>query len=484
MRGLKRLAALLLALCLLAAMLSTTAFAESQQDGIAAEKAKAIAALTAPKNPNQMPLNAGSLARSRSSNYTILRNHINNSGVLADDGYVRIIDWTTADDGSEYYFSAINEPSGIKFQYLSLHPFSVDCGVLLEFVLTSTSVYVSAVADVAVYDSSQVLDEVTQTVSVNIGTYTTETLLPFNNSSNYITSGNFSDIMNGAMLMLCQYWDMYCYENLGFGLSALGFDNFSCSHFYDSDCDTVCNWCGETRTTAYSHSYTSDCDAACDNCRTIRTPVSNHAFNGSTACSHCYATFSDVSTTSWQIDHVIYVYDKGLMAGKGSNENGDVRFDPNSPITREEFVQVLYNAEGKPSVESEKLFPDVASNGWYKNAVLWAYENNIASGMGNGNFGVGKNISRQDLALMLYKYASLKGYSLDATEGMIYQFADGGSVAVYASVATDWAVTKGILSGKGNAGDPISSFHLDPAGTATRAECAAMLRNFMTKFGS
>ena len=172
------------------------------------------------------------------------------------------------------------------------------------------------------------------------------------------------------------------------------------------------------------------------------------------------------------------------MAGIGTDNYGRVTFLPDSAITREQFVQVLYNAEGKPPVSSEKQFPDVAEGTWYEYAVLWAYENNIASGMGNGDFGIGKNITRQDLALMLYKYASQKGYSLDATNGKIYQYADGDIVSDYAKTAMDWAVTNGILSGKGTAGEPLSTFRLDPAGTATRAECAAMLRNFMTVFVS
>ena len=191
--------------------------------------------------------------------------------------------------------------------------------------------------------------------------------------------------------------------------------------------------------------------------------------------------FADISNTAWQLTHAIYACQKGLMAGKGTDAQGRIKFDPNSPISRQEFVQVLYNAEGKPAVTIENPFPDV-KNDWYKNAVLWANQAGIASGMGNGSFGVGLNISRQDLAMMLYKYAAMRGCSLDAEEGKIDQFADGSKVSGYAKTAMNWAVTKGILSGKGEAGKPLSTFRLDPAGTATRAECAAMLRNFMTAF--
>ena len=191
--------------------------------------------------------------------------------------------------------------------------------------------------------------------------------------------------------------------------------------------------------------------------------------------------FADVPNNGWQMPFAVYACQKGLMAGKGTDIYGRVKFDPNSPITREEFVQVLYNAEGKPAFENDRQFPDV-KNAWYKNAVLWANSRNIANGMGNGNFGIGMNITRQDLALMLYKYAALKGVDLTAEAGYIDQFADGSKVSGYAATAMNWAVKNGILSGKGEADKPLSTFRLDPAGTATRAECAAMLKNFMSAF--
>ncbi len=193
------------------------------------------------------------------------------------------------------------------------------------------------------------------------------------------------------------------------------------------------------------------------------------------------ADFADVSKTSWQIKSVNYAYVRGLMAGKGTdNVSGLVRFDPNSPISREEFVQVLYNAEGKPSVSLVNEFLDV-QNTWYTKAVLWAKSKDIANGTPDGNFGVGKNITRQDLAMMLYKYAKMKGCDLSLNAGAINRFADGNKVSGYAKNAMDWAVTQGVLSGKGTTGSTV--FYLDPAGTATRAECAAMLKNFMTNFG-
>ena len=205
-------------------------------------------------------------------------------------------------------------------------------------------------------------------------------------------------------------------------------------------------------------------------------------------CDQCFfldntqSHFTDVLTNNWQFTYAKYAVDNGLMAGVGKDAYDRVTFNPDRSISREEFVQVLYNAEDKPTVTIDNIFPDVADGGWYKNAVLWAKENNIANGIAGGSFGIGRNITRQDLALMLYKYASLKGYDLTATEGKIYQYADGSQVSTYAKEAMNWAVTNGILNGKGTSGNPLSTFRLDPAGTATRAECAAMLKNFISAF--
>ena len=199
--------------------------------------------------------------------------------------------------------------------------------------------------------------------------------------------------------------------------------------------------------------------------------------------THTGIAFADIRSDSWQFTSANYAVARNLMAGKGTDRDGKIKFDPNSPISREEFVQVLYNAEGKPSVSIANIFPDVAANGWYKNAVLWANSKNIANGMGNGNFGIGKSITRQDLALMLYKYATIKNLDMTAPTGEINKYADGSKVSGYAQTAMNWAVKNGVLSGKGEAGKPLSTFRLDPTGTATRAECAAMLKNFMTAFG-
>ena len=184
--------------------------------------------------------------------------------------------------------------------------------------------------------------------------------------------------------------------------------------------------------------------------------------------------FTDIRNSQWWVNAVQYSYDNNIMSGKGN------RFEPAVALKREEFAQVLYNHSGKPDVSIENKFPDVKDT-WYKKAVLWTNENNIANGYKTGEFGISDNITRQDLALMLYKYAVLKGYDLTATDGLIQQYADSAKVSNYAQNAMNWAITQGIMSGKGNKGEDISTFKLDPTGTATRAECASMMMKLLEK---
>ena len=184
--------------------------------------------------------------------------------------------------------------------------------------------------------------------------------------------------------------------------------------------------------------------------------------------------FRDVKSTDWWYSAVQYAYANGLMTGKSADT-----FDPAGKLTRDQFVQVLYSHSGKPNTTAANKFPDVKEDGWYRNAVLWANEKGVVAGNGDGTFGVGKDISREALALMLYKYAGLNNYNLNSDQGVIEQFADGAKVSTWAQEALDWAVTQGIMSGKGTGGD-LSTYKLDPQGSATRAECAAMMRMLLT----
>lgn len=184
--------------------------------------------------------------------------------------------------------------------------------------------------------------------------------------------------------------------------------------------------------------------------------------------------FDDVKEGAWYVDAVQYVYDKGIMVGMGN------LFQPNGAVTREQFVQVLYNNIGKPSVEGiENKFSDVKES-WYTDAVLWASTAGIVSGYPNGKYGVGDNITREQMALMLYRYADLNNYDLTVNEDIHKQYPDGETVSDWAESAVDWAITQGIISGKGTGSD-VSKLKIDPQGAATRAECASMMMKLLTK---
>lgn len=186
--------------------------------------------------------------------------------------------------------------------------------------------------------------------------------------------------------------------------------------------------------------------------------------------------FTDVKAGSWYVDFVQFVFDRGIMSGKSKTEFGTTAY-----LTRAELATVIYNMEGKPQTGYESCFTDVLKGKWYSQPVCWLVENNIASGYGNGKFGVGDNITREQMAQMLYAYAGMKGYNTGYTEGVVEQYADSKKVSGWAKTAMNWAVSNGVMSGKGS-GDDLSQYKLDPAGYTTRAECAAMLKNLLQAY--
>ncbi len=118
----------------------------------------------------------------------------------------------------------------------------------------------------------------------------------------------------------------------------------------------------------------------------------------------------DVPEDSWKYEPAYYVYQKAVMKGKGTDEDGYVIFAPDDILKREEVAQVLYNMEVPEGVTYFPIFEDVADGNWYSNAVVWAAEQDIVKGYGEGMFGLGDDITREQLAVMLYNYAEYKGY--------------------------------------------------------------------------
>ena len=136
-----------------------------------------------------------------------------------------------------------------------------------------------------------------------------------------------------------------------------------------------------------------------------------------------------------------------------------------APLARAQLTQILYNKEGKPTVDGMGSFTDV-KGAWYSDAVIWATERNIVSGYGNGLFGPNDNITREQLAVMLWRYAGKPIASTNLT------FSDTDQISDFAQSAIRWAVENKILNGKG-------SNILAPKSFATRAEVAQMLKNYL-----
>ena len=174
--------------------------------------------------------------------------------------------------------------------------------------------------------------------------------------------------------------------------------------------------------------------------------------------------FTDVKPGDWFYSAVEFVYSRGMMAGTSATA-----FAPRTPTSRAMVVTILYRLDGSPQA-GEAGFPDVAGNQWYTKAVAWASQNGIVKGYGDGRFGPQDNITREQMAAILHRYAQYKGLDLSAS-GDLSGFTDAGKVSGYAVEEMSWAVGAGLITGKdGN--------RLDPQGQASRSEAAAILMRF------
>lgn len=177
--------------------------------------------------------------------------------------------------------------------------------------------------------------------------------------------------------------------------------------------------------------------------------------------------FTDVNTSAWYHEAVDYVLVNGLMSGYG---NG--LFGPEDNLSRAQLCQIIYNLEGQPAATGGSTFTDVADGAWYADAVTWAAENGIVGGYGGGLFGPEDNITREQLAAILYRYAQVKGYDVSVGEDTnILSYADALDVSEWAIPAMQWACGSGVIEG-------VTEATLVPGGTATRAQVATMLIRF------
>ena len=176
--------------------------------------------------------------------------------------------------------------------------------------------------------------------------------------------------------------------------------------------------------------------------------------------------FSDVAADAWYTDAVAYVRDNGLMGG-----TSDTTFEPEGTMTRSMLSATLYRLAGSPAVTGEDAFSDTEEGVWYTDAVLWASQQGLVGGYGNGLFGTNDPVTREQIAVLLWRYAGSPAAEAGA------DFADEGTISDYAAQAVDWARASGVVSGaEGN--------RFLPQSNATRAQVAAILRNYLTMAAS
>ena len=179
--------------------------------------------------------------------------------------------------------------------------------------------------------------------------------------------------------------------------------------------------------------------------------------------------FTDISEKDWFYGDVMFVYENGLMLGTSKT-----LFSPHETAMRGMMATILWRMEGSPVPKGKNSFTDVEAGKWYADAITWTAENGIFAGYGKDKFGPDDPITREQLAAIFYRYADYKGYDL-TVKGDLDKFKDADKITDYAKTAMQWAVGSGLVKGK-------SGNLLDPQGTATRAEIAAMLHRFIEKY--
>jgi len=179
--------------------------------------------------------------------------------------------------------------------------------------------------------------------------------------------------------------------------------------------------------------------------------------------------FTDISEKDWFYGDVMFVYENGLMLGTSKT-----LFSPHGTTMRGMMATILWRMEGSPVPKGKNSFTDVEAGKWYADAITWTTENGIFAGYGKDKFCPDDPITREQLAAIFYRYADYKGYDL-TVKGDLDKFKDADKITDYAKTAMQWAVGSGLVKGK-------SGNLLDPQGTATRAEIAAMLHRFIEKY--
>ena len=178
--------------------------------------------------------------------------------------------------------------------------------------------------------------------------------------------------------------------------------------------------------------------------------------------------FADVPSGSWYYDDIAYVYDAGLMNGLTATT-----FGPNLSTTRGMIVTILWRMENEPAAKHGCPFADVRRGSYYEQAIAWAAENGIVTGFDASTFAPDQAITREQLAAILFRFAAYRGLDAVTLRENLSGFRDRAAISAYAVPALNWVVGEGLMQGTGD--------QLEPTGSATRAQVAAMLRRFIQR---
>jgi hypothetical protein len=176
--------------------------------------------------------------------------------------------------------------------------------------------------------------------------------------------------------------------------------------------------------------------------------------------------FNDVRPGQWFYDAVSFVDGEGIMTGTTATT-----FEPNARLSRAMVATILYRLAGSPAVTFESIFTDVGAGQWYSLPIVWAYQNDIVRGIGEGLFAPTNDITREQFAAMLHRFAEFRGDDMSVGE-VATAFPDIGQVSYWAAESMRWANYNGLITG-------TPEGLLNPLGTTTRAEAATILMRFM-----
>ena len=178
--------------------------------------------------------------------------------------------------------------------------------------------------------------------------------------------------------------------------------------------------------------------------------------------------YQDVQQSDWYYSAVSFAYYNGLMNGVA-----DTLFDPNGTMTRAMLVTVLWRLDGG-SADGTSPYTDVPEGTWYTDGVIWATENGIVNGVGNGKFDPNGTVTREQIATILYRYAAYRGVDV-SDRASLDLFTDAGAVSDYARAPMQWAVQTKLISGRLD----HKQLYLAPQSGGTRAEVATILMRFL-----